>query len=153
MIFGWRDYKPNTMEYIEDWLDEGAVKNTGLDVGFREFYEYWAKEDGYVVGANFWCKVVFEKNEPVAVIAFGLYEGSMTIMEIVVAPEKRRMGLGSKILKELMECEEILGFSIQKAEAVIFPDNTVSQRAFEKAGFFHHHTYDDGSAMLYAYEK
>lgn len=153
MNFTWLDYNPQTMDYIENWLDESAVKSTGLDEGFRDFYAYWAKEDGYAVGENYWCKVVCEKDEPVAVIAFGLYEGKMTIMEIVVAPEKRGQGCGSRLLKELLECEEILGFAVQKAEAVIFPDNTASQRAFEKAGFFRHHTYEDGSAMLYVYEK
>ena len=153
MDFIWQDYDPQTMEYIENWLDEDAVKSTGLDDGFREFYEYWASEDGYAVGENFWSKVVFEEDLPFAVIAFGLYEGKVTIMEIVVAPEKRGRGRGTKLLKELMECEEILGFSIEKAEAVIFPDNTASRSTFEKAGFFHHHTYEDGSAMLYTYEK
>ena len=153
MNFTWLDYDPQTMGYMESWLDEDAVKSTGLEEGFRDFYEYWAKEDGYLVGENFWSKVVFEKDVPFAVIAFELYEGKVTIMEIVVAPEKRRQGRGAKLLKELLECDEILGFAIQKAEAVIFPGNTASQRAFEKAGFFHHHTYEDGSAMLYVYEK
>ena len=153
MIFSWIDYNPKTMGYIENWLDAGAVRSTGLDEGFCDFYEYWAKEDGYVAGENYWCKVVSENDEPFAVIAFGLYEGSMTIMEILVAPEKRGQGRGRKLLKELLESEEILGFVIQKAEAVIFPDNTASQKAFEKAGFHRHHTYADGSAMLYVYKK
>ena len=153
MNFTWLDYDPQTMGYIESWLDGAAVQSTGLEEGFRDFYEYWAREDGYVVGENFWSKVVFEKDIPFGVIAFSLYRDKVTIMEIVVAPEKRGLGSGSKLLKELLECDEIIGFSIHKAEAVIFPDNTASQRAFEKAGFFRHHTYEDGSAMLYAYEK
>jgi len=153
MDFIWRDYDPQTMDYIENWLDEDAVKSTGLDKGFRDFYEYWAREDGYVVGENYWSKVIFEKDFPFAVIALGLYEGKVTIMEVVVAPEKRRQGRGGKLLKELLECEEILGFTIQKADAVIFPDNTASRSAFEKAGFIRRHTYEDGSAMRYIYEK
>ena len=153
MDFSWRDYDPKTMDYIESWLDADTVKSTGLDEGFRGFYEYWAGEDGYLVGENYWSKVVFEKNVPFAVIALGLYEGKVTIMEIVVAPEKRGQGRGTELLKELLECEEILGFAVQKADAVIFPDNKASRRAFEKAGFFRHHTYEDGSAMLYTYEK
>lgn len=60
MNFTWRDYHPETMKYIENWLDESAVKSTGLDDGFHDFYEYWANEDGFVVGENFWCKVVFK---------------------------------------------------------------------------------------------
>lgn len=153
MDYTWLDYEPSTMGFLENWLDAGAVKSTGLDEGFRDFYEYWAKEDGYVMGGNYWCKVVCEYDEPLAVIAFSQYEDKMTIMEIVVAPEKRGQGRGAKLLQELLKCEEILGFAIQKAEAVIFPDNIASQRAFEKAGFFRHHIYEDGSAMLYVYEK
>ena len=35
MDFIWYDYNPDTMNYIEDWLDEITVRNTGLDDGFR----------------------------------------------------------------------------------------------------------------------
>ena len=153
MDFEWVDYDPQTMEYVESWLDDSAVKCTGLDDGFRDFYAYWASEDGYVVGENFWCKVVCEKGQPFAVLAFGLHEAKIILMEIVVAPEKRGRGMGTKLLKELLNSEEILGFTIQKSEAVIFPDNTASRKAFEKAGFSLHHTYEDGSAMLYVYER
>ncbi len=141
------------MEFVEQWLDAAALRFTGLEDGFREFYEYWAAEDGYRVGENYWCKVVYERGLPVGVIAFALYEGKMTIMEILVAPEKRGQGKGTQILKELHTCPEILGFSIQNSEAVIFPDNVASQRAFEIAGFYHHHTYEDGSALIYVYER
>ena len=141
------------MAFVENWLDAAAVRSTGLEDGFRDFYEYWAAEVGYRVGENYWCKVVYETGLPVGVIAFTLYEGKMTIMEILVAPEKRGQGKGSQILKELHSCPEILGFSIQHSEAVIFPGNRASQRTFEKAGFYHHHTYEDGSALIYVYER
>ena len=35
--FVWHDYDPITMGYVENWLDEHAVKSTGLDEGFRAF--------------------------------------------------------------------------------------------------------------------
>ena len=153
MNFVWRDYNPKTMEYIENWLDESAVKSTGLDEGFRNFYEYWANEDGFVVGENFWCKVVCENNKPFAVIAFCQHEHKILIMEIVVVPEKRGQGIGTKLLKELLESEEIIGFAIQKSEAVIFPSNIASQRAFENAGFQYQRTHEDGTSMSYVYEN
>lgn len=153
MNFIWRDYNPQTMEYIEKWLDESAVNFTGLDDGFRDFYEYWAKEDGSVVGENFWCKVVFENDKPFAVIAFGLAEGKITIMEIVIEPGKRGQGRGSKLLREFLESEEIIGFTIQKSEAVIYPSNIASKKAFENAGFKYHYTHEDGDAMYYVYER
>ncbi len=152
MKFVWCDYNPNTMGYIENWLDEPAVKSTGLDEGFRNFYEYWAKEDAFAVGENYWCKVVFEDNRPLAVIAFCRHECTLLIMEIVVDPEKRGQGIGTKLLKELLECEEMTGSAVLKIEAVIFPGNIASKRAFENAGFQYHHTHEDGDAMYYVYE-
>lgn len=153
MNFVWHDYNPNTMGYIENWLDESAVKSTGLDEGFRQFYEYWANEDGFVVGENFWSKVVYEKDKPFAVIAFCLHEGKIIVMEIVLDPGKRGQGSGSKLLKEFLVSEEIIGFAIHKSEAVIFPSNIASQKAFENAGFQYHHTHQDGDALYYVYER
>lgn len=150
--FVWRDYDPETMTDIEKWLDEGAVRSTGLDDGFRDFYEYWANEDGFVVGENFWCKVVCENDKPVAVIAFCQHEQKALIMEIVVDPQKRGQGIGTKLLKELLGSEKIIGSAIRTSEAVIFPSNTASKKAFENAGFHYHHTHEDGTSMLYVYE-
>lgn len=154
MNYEWRDYNPKTMRYIESWLDESAVKSTGLDEGFYGFYEYWANEEGFIVGENFWCKVVFENDMPFAVIAFCLDEHKIIIMEMLIAPEKRGQGKGSKLLKELLTCKEIVGFTIQKSEAVIYPSNIASQRAFENAGFqyLHNHKDENGDSMRYVYE-
>ena len=155
MNYAWYDYDPNTMRFVENWLDEAAVNSTGLDEGFRAFYEYWAKEDGFVPGENFWCKVTFEDGKPFAVIALCQYEQKTIIMEVLVAPEKRGQRKGATLLKELLNSEEILGFKIQKSEAVIYPGNTASQRAFENAGFqYHHHRKDgNGDSMNYIYES
>ncbi len=150
----WRDYEPNVMHYIEYWLDESAVKSTGLDEGFCAFYEYWASEDGFAVGENFWCKVVFENDQPFAVIAFCRHENKIIIMEVLIDPEKRGQGKGSRLLKELLNCKEIIGFSIQKCEAVIYHDNIASQKAFENAGFKYHHDHKDenGDSMNYIFD-
>lgn len=149
----WLDYAPETMGYIEQWLDDAAVKDTGLDEGFRSFYEYWANEEGYIPGENFWCKVISKDAQPLAVIAFCEYERKVIIMELLVAPEKRGQGMGTEILKELLENNNIIGFAIEKSEAVIFPGNTASQKAFEKAGFSHHRTHEDGDALYYTFCK
>lgn len=153
MNYVWRDYNPQTMRYIESWLDESAMKSTGLDEGFCGFYEYWASEEGFVVGVNFWCKVVFENDTPLAVIAFCQHEHTILVMEILVEPQSRGRGIGTELLKELLGCEKIIGFVIQKSEAVIFPGNIASQKAFENAGYQYHHTYEDGTAMYYVYEN
>ena len=153
MHYVWRDYDPKSMRYIESWLDERAISSTGLDEGFYRFYEYWASEEDFVVGENFWCKVVFENDQPFAVIAFCLYEHTITIMEVLIAPENRGQGKGSQLLKELLNCNEIIGFTIQNSKAVIFPSNTASQKAFENAGFRYHCTQKDGNgdSMIYVY--
>lgn len=153
MNFIWCDYNPETMGYVEIWLDEQAVRMTGMDDGFRDFYEYWANEGGCVVGEDFWCKVVYENDEPFAVIACGLYEGTLNIMETFVAPQKRGQGMGSKVIKELLEnSKDIIGIDVEKAEAIIYPSNKASQKAFEKARFKYHHTHEDGDAVTYVYE-
>lgn len=155
MCFVWHDYDPQTMSFVEDWLDKSAVKSTGLDEGFRAFYEYWENEDEFVSGVNFWCKVVFENDEPFAVMAFCRHEDKIIIMEVLIKPEKRGLGKGTKLLKEFLNCKEVTGFAIQKCEAVIYPNNTASQKAFEKAGFKHHHSQKDenGDSMNYVYQR
>lgn len=155
MNYVWRDYHPEAMQYIKSWLDKSAVDSTGLDEGFRVFYEYWANEDGFAVGENFWCKVVFDNGTAFAVVAFCLQEDAILIQEMIVHPEKRGQGKGSKLLKELLQSREIVGFAIQKSKAVIFPGNTASKRAFENAGFFHHHIHEDagGVSIHYVYER
>lgn len=153
MEYIWRDYDPEAMGYVESWLDEAAVRSTGLEDGFRDFYKYWAKEDGFALGENYWCKVVLEDSQPIAVIALALYEGKTTVMEMVVAPEKRCQGKGTNLLRELLREKEILGYCVAWAEAVIFLGNAPSQKAFENAGFRYHHTHPDGDAVIYVYDS
>ncbi len=154
MNFKWVDYNPDTMQYVEKWLDRKAVRMTGNDDGWRSFYEYWANEDDHIVGENYWCKVVFENETPFAVMALGLHEGNITIMEILVAPKMRGKGKGSKMIKELLNNgKSIIGLDIHKADAVIYTSNIASQKAFTKAGFKYKSTHEDGDAMNYVYEK
>lgn len=154
MNFKWVDYNPDTVRYVEKWLDKKAVKMTGMDDGWRYNYEYWNNEEGIVVGENYWCKVVLENGEPFAVVLFSLHESVIYIMEVLVAPKVRGKGKGSKMIKELLDNgKEIIGLDIHKAEATIYPSNEASQKAFSKAGFKHESTHEDGDAMNYVYEK
>ena len=155
MNYVWRDYDPETMMDIENWLDESAVRSTGLEDGFCSFYEYWIKEDGFCLGENFWCKVVYENGQPFAVIAFCRHEDKINIMEVLIDQKKRGRGKGSKLLKELLGSNMVTGFYIQKAEAVIYPDNIASQKAFENAGFKCRRTHkdEDGESMIYIFEN
>lgn len=154
MSLQWLTYHPQNMQYIENWLDAEAVRTTGLDDGVRAFYEYWTGEGGLTVGGDFWCNVVCEDDAPFAFIALSCHNQSIHIMEIVVAPKKRGQGLGAKLLRELIGSKELRKSSITQLEAVIYPGNAASQRAFEKAGFQYSHTTkdDSGISMTYVYK-
>ena len=154
MKFTWCDYNPETMNFVEDWLDEYAVRMTGMDDGFRDNYDYWVNEENTEIGKNFWCKVVFENSTPFAVIELGMHKGSVTVMETVVAPEFRGQGKCLEMIRELLtNGRTIIGIDINNAEAVIFPSNIASQKAFEKSGFVYHSTHEDGDAVTYVYNK
>ncbi len=133
MIFTWQEYIPAHASVVEPWLDAEAIKGTGLDEGFDNFCNYWKKEDGM---ENFRAFLILDNNEPVAAIAIDLYEHFVKVMEIVVNPLKRGRGIGSKIINELTEfsnklySDEIFGY-----EAIIFPSNTASRKAFAKSGY------------------
>ena len=57
-MFVWKDYSPD-MTFIEDWIDDDAVRFAGLDDGWLAEYDYRIK-DGMVPGKDFWCKIVFD---------------------------------------------------------------------------------------------
>ena len=151
MRFIWKDYDPLSMPFIEKWLDENAVRMTGMGGGWRAFHEYWITEGGMTPGVDYWCKVVYEGEKPVAIIAFSLYEGTYTVMELLVKPELRGHGIGTSLLRELISRGNLIfGNRIKKAAAVIFPTNTASQKAFEKAGFVFERVHEDGDAWYYS---
>ena len=151
MRFIWKDYDSRSMPFIEDWLDDYAVRITGMDDGWRAFHEYWITEGGMTPGKDYWCKVVYDQAAPFAVIAFSFYEGNYHVMELLVKPEMRGKGFGTALLCDLLLYGEmIIGHRIEKATAVIFPNNPASQKAFEKAGFAFDHSNDEGDVLYYA---
>lgn len=140
------------MPFVENWLDEHAVRMAGMDDGFRAFHEYWINDGEMTLGKDYWCKVVYKGKTPFAVIALSLYEGNFNIMEFLVMPEMRGKGLGTALLRELLsDGEMIIGHQIERATAVIFPNNIASQKAFEKVGFVFDHANDDKDAWYYCY--
>lgn len=137
MNFMWIDYSREFAETAESFLDVEAVKMTGIDEGFDDYYSYCANEENTVLGENFWCKVIIKDNAPIGVVALSRApDGEFVLSEIIVSPAMRGQGVGNSVLRELLEKgEDIIGQKIEKAMAVIFPNNTASQRCFEKAGF------------------
>lgn len=152
--FNWFDYDPKKMKFVEKWLDKKAVKLTGIDDGWEDFYEYWKNEGGNILNQNYWCKVISENGKTFGIIAIGCHEDLFVIMEMLIAPKMRNKGKGAKLIKELIEnSTEILGKEIKKATAVIFPSNVASQKCFEKAGFVVERIHEDGDAIDYIYNK
>ena len=62
MNFIWRDYDSKAMGDIEAWLDDVAIKSTGLDDGFCGFFEYWQmKKDMFldrIFGVKLFTKIM-----------------------------------------------------------------------------------------------
>lgn len=155
MKYVWSDYSKDFAKVVDSFLDEEAVKNTGCDEGFDIYYQYWINEKETKLNENFWCKIVFENDTPIAVVSVGKSpENEFTISELIVSPAKRGQGNGTKILKELLNySKDILGEEIYTANAVIYPDNIPSQKAFEKVGFKYTGSHPDGDAWYFQYNK
>ena len=154
MKYHWIDYSAAYAPIVAPWLDAAAQKYTGCEDGWDDYFEYWKNDSETILGKNFWGKLIFEDATPVAVLALAFAEGSFTICEFIVTPEKRGQGCGSAILRELLaRGEKILGREIGAAQAVIYPRNIASQKAFENAGFRFHHAHPDGDAWYYQYAK
>lgn len=152
MNYEWKDYTPENTSFVEDWLDDEAVNETGLDDGWRDFYEYWLNDKNTLLNKNFWCKVVFENSVPFAAVALGFHDDRIIVMELVVNPEERGKGKGTALLKELLACgDAIISKKITNAEAVIYPSNIASKKAFENAGFKFDYAHEDGDALYYNY--
>lgn len=145
--FEWTDYRAEDAPMVDSWLDAEAVAMTGLDRGWDNYWNAVLADAVNYPGCVDFCKIVRENGVPLAAICYGCYEGVATVSEIVVAPQYRGRGVGSRILRELVvHAEVLLGERAAKICAVIFPGNLASQRAFEKAGFVFDHAHEDGSA-------
>ncbi len=152
MRFNWAEYENSYARLVDSWLDESAVKSTGLDDGWQNFYDYWTEENKKYDNCTGLCFLISENNIPFAVIYLGINGEEMIISEFVVSPDKRGMGYGSDVLSELLaNTKELLGKSFSAAEAVIYPDNIASKKAFEKVGFKLVSVHPDGDAINYKY--
>ena len=154
MRYQWADYHRSYEETVESWLDQEAVKYTGCDDGWSGYFEYWVHEPGTALNENFFAKVILDHEEAIGIMAIFAEESRYYIQEFIISPDNRRKGIGSEVLKELLENGEcIVGKEIKSAEACIFPSNVSSRRAFEKAGFQYSHSHPDGNACYYVYQK
>ena len=153
-LFYWIDYSDEYAILVESWLDDEAVKFTGIDQGWAAYYDYYVNDLSPLVNGEIYIKIACDENNPFGIFCLCNVDGTYSISEIFISPEKRGMGYGSKALQDmLLHSEEIFGISIVSAKAVIFPNNTASKKAFEKAGFEFESTHPDGDAWYYIYRK
>lgn len=154
MRYTWIEYNSAYKEIVDSWLDEDAKRFTGCDEGFDEYYQYWANDPETKLGENFWAKIIIADADPIGIISFGLCDNIFIISEFIIRPDRRGKHLGSSALAELItQSKNIIGISIENANAVIFPNNIPSQKAFEKAGFLFHSEHPDGDAWYYRYHS
>ncbi len=153
MIFRWEDYSSEYADLVDSWLDSEAIRYTGCEDGWEEYFNYWKNHSDTQMGINFWGKIVLLDTVPIAVISLGLSDCNVIVSEFIVSPTYRSQGWGTKILKELIFCGQvIIGSPITSALAVIYPDNISSQKAFEKADFQFKSAHPDGDAWYYTYQ-
>lgn len=154
MKFTWDDYSATYKDVVETWLDGDAKRFTGCDDGFEEYYTYWVNEPDTKLGENFWAKIILQEKLPVGVLVLARWENIFTVSEYIISPDYRGNGIGSSALVELLtESKMILGVEILNANAVIYPNNVPSQKAFEKAGFRFESEHPDGDAWNYKYKR
>ena len=154
MKYTWIDYNSAYAKMVDSWLDEDAMRFTGCDEGFEEYYQYWVNDADTKIGENFWAKIIIADAEPIGIVTLGLWENVFTISELIICTDRRGKQFGSSALTELIaHSKDIIGVEIQEAKAVIFPNNIPSQKAFEKAGFTFDYEHPDGDAWYYKYQK
>lgn len=155
MRFKWIPYCADDAGLVDSWLDDHAIRETGLDDGWQHFYEYWMAESRLGEGKDR-CFLICRENTPVAVIYAAIVGREITISEYIVAPDQRGMGYGTAILKELLtHSVRLLNIQAALAKAAIFPGNIASVKAFEKAGFVlvSEHRDDLGATLSYEYRS
>lgn len=151
-MFQWYDYEYKHAQLVNSWLDEEAVTMTGIDDGWDAYWQAVKEDSVNFPGCEDFCKVIFDHAVPFAAVCFGIYHNVMTISEIIVAPEFRGQGRGSRLLAELVATARKHGNdTVDRVTAVVFPSNAASQRAFRKAGFYLEQKTDDGIDLIFTY--
>lgn len=154
MRYIWRTYTAGDAVTVDGWMDDEARYFTGCDDGWDAYITDMTGEDNIRPGENFFCRVIWDRSMPIAAVALFLEEdGTLFVSELVIRPDQRGQGHGRMILRELLTASDaIFGCAIRGAEAVIYPNNAASIRAFESAGFHFTHAHPDGDVFYYRYE-
>jgi len=82
------------------------------------------------------CRIFIATNSdgtPVGQVRFDIVQSNSAIVNVIVAPEFRRMGYGAALIREVVEAAS--GSELEAFHAFIKPENEASLRTFERAGF------------------
>ena len=158
MYYKWIDFDNSPYEEeIKKWCQDELSLRYATDEGdgIKEDYDYWRKEDGFIHNETCFCKVVLEKEQPVAVLIMLGGEGyPLNINPIIVNPALRGKSHCTRIIKELVEhTDKIILQDLKWFSAGIAMENVACVRAFEKAGFILFSMHPDGDFADYHYRK
>lgn len=148
-MFQWVDYTSQYAPLVNSWLDEDAIDMTGLDMGWDHYWQAVREDAANFHGCQDFCKVILHDGVPCAAVCYGIYQNTMTISEIVVAPNVRRQGIGTRLLTELIEFTSEA--DVDSLTAVVFPQNLASRKAFLNAGFCLDRRTEDGIDLIFSY--
>jgi RimJ/RimL family protein N-acetyltransferase len=91
--------------------------------------------------------LIYEDGIVVGQVQLDSYADQTATLGLVVKPQLRGQGYGKRILRALLEREEVA--QLLRLEATIEPDNTASLRCFESAGFRQQGTEPDAEGFLH----
>lgn len=152
MFFKWVDYCEKYEAEIESWMNDEETRLADFD-SIKETHEEHLSAGEYPYGEEYFCKVVLEEAEIIAVVL--IFRGDkhpVIVNEFLVNPMQRNKGYGTKIIRELINnIREIIGFDSNAFEVCIYPSNKASMRAFEKAGFVLAGIHADGDCTYWVY--
>lgn len=148
-MFQWVDYESEYAPLVNSWLDDDAIAMTGLDMGWDHYWEAVKEDAANFPGCQDFCKVILQDGVPCAAVCYGIYQNAMTVSEIVVAPNIRGQGIGTRLLTELIEIAREA--DVNSLTAIVYPRNLASQRAFRNAGFCLDGKTGDGFDLIFSH--
>lgn len=127
----------NSLQILEEWYeDEEVLRRLGGKLLLKQWFDYVQQNP------NYFSWIVFENNEPVGNIDVEIEEDQTAYIGLLTNPSKRNQGYGKKMLKMLLEREELSQGAIIKAG--IETDNMACIRCFQSVGFTEDGLDEDG---------
>jgi RimJ/RimL family protein N-acetyltransferase len=126
-----RNVNINDAKLLFDWANDLQSRNNSFNSNPIEWdtHVIWLTEK--LESPNNHIFLFHIENIPIGVVKFEILEN--TTIGVIVAPQQRGKGWGSKIIR--MGCEQYWSNNLHDILAYIKPENTSSIKAFEKAGF------------------